>query len=187
MTNYLVCIIYGRRVNGELSSLVSHSVVSLWERLRHIDVEWVSIGNVQVSNKHLTVGRDMCVPEVLDDMSVSQFKKLASIMHGNSDGSTNAEHSPLALMQISHAGRQSPRFVGGRPIFDPPLGASDVPMKSRSESWIGRVLFDLMFVPPRAATDEDIRDVIERFVRGAQLSVKAGVRWLTFELLRQFS
>src|ERR1700730_11955516 len=109
-----------------------HSAVSYGKGFV-IDDEWVSIGNVQVSNKHLTVGRDMCVPEVLDDMSISPFKKLASIMHGNSDDdSTNAEHSPLALMQISHSGRQSPRFVGGRFIFDPPLGASDVPMKSRS-------------------------------------------------------
>jgi len=130
-----------------------------------------------VSNKHLTIGRDMCVPEVLDDMSISPFKKLASIMHGNNgDASNNAEHSSLALMQLSHAGRQSPRFVGGRSMFARPLGASDVPMKSRSESWIGQALFDLTFVPPRAATEEDMEDVIGRFVRGAQLSVKAGVR-----------
>ena len=141
------------------------------------DVGWLSIGNVQVSNSHLTVGRDMCVPEVLDDASVSPFKKLASIMHGKSGrASSEAEHSPLALMQLSHAGRQSPRFVGGRSMFVRPLGASDIPMKSRSESWIGQALFDLMFIAPRAATDDDLEGVIERFVRGAELSVQAGVR-----------
>lgn len=126
----------------------------------------------------------MCVPEQLLEESVTPFKYLADIIHGGSptasDLSSSTEHPQpaLAIMQLSHAGRQSPRLIGGRSLLTPPLGASTVPMKSRSDSWIGHALFGLTFAPPKEATDDDIEDVIEKFVRGAELSVEAGVRAL---------
>lgn len=131
-------------------------------------------GNVQVSRTHLALGRDAVVPEVLAEENIAPYRKVAEAVHASSSHSEN--RGPVLLMQLCHGGRQSPRIVGGRPFFTPPLGASTVPMKSRSESWIGQQLYAFMFVPPRAADDKDIEEVIESFVRGAELAARAGVR-----------
>jgi 2,4-dienoyl-CoA reductase-like NADH-dependent reductase (Old Yellow Enzyme family) len=61
-------------------------------------------------------------------------------------------------MQISHAGRQSPRYVTGSPI-----APSEVPL-------------DLLgnFAKPRAITEEEILDFIERFAQVAVIARETG-------------
>lgn len=116
----------------------------------------------------------MCVPASLDEASIAAFRRIADAIHSGPNASRT-----MALMQLSHAGRQSPRILSGRSIFKAPLGASTVPMVSRSKSAIGDLMFWLSFHPPREATDADIEEVIDSFVRGAQLAHLSGVRSLT--------
>jgi 2,4-dienoyl-CoA reductase-like NADH-dependent reductase (Old Yellow Enzyme family) len=81
-------------------------------------------------------------------------------------------------MQLNHTGRQSPRIFGGRSFFSQPIGASTIPMKVRAKNQklFGRPLFALFFNAPRAATELEIQDVIDGFVRGAELALRSGVR-----------
>lgn len=111
---------------------------------------WI-VGNVQVSSKHLSLGRDILVPEELTPDSIKPFKDLAQSMHipGNSP--------PLKLMQLAHAGRQSSQFVGGR-YFTPPVGASDIPI-TPPPGWFGRFLFAILFRSPRPLSGEYLHSV----------------------------
>ncbi|KAG1718474.1 hypothetical protein EDB19DRAFT_903110 [Suillus lakei] len=59
-------------------------------------------GNVQVSPQHLTLGRDIVVPPTLNAEDIRPFEKLAEVIHGAVGGTRS-----LAIMQLSHAGRQS--------------------------------------------------------------------------------
>ncbi|KAF9517686.1 hypothetical protein BS47DRAFT_1290658 [Hydnum rufescens UP504] len=126
-------------------------------------------GNVQISRSHLSLGRDICVPETIIPETVAPFQKLSRAIHGPEGG----ENSPLALMQLSHCGRQSPRFLGGRSFLTPPIGASNLQLSS-PDGWLGKLVFSLIFAPAVAATDQEIDNIVERFVMGAKLALESG-------------
>ncbi|KAG2117284.1 uncharacterized protein F5147DRAFT_672085 [Suillus discolor] len=131
-------------------------------------------GNVQVSPQHLTLGRDIVVPPTLDAEDVKPFKKLAEVIHGAVDGTRS-----LAIMQLSHAGRQSANFIGGRPPFVPPLAPSSVCVggghdKNRERSAVSNLIFHALFQVPMEMTALDISNVQSSFVQGALLAYKAG-------------
>lgn len=125
-------------------------------------------GNVQVDAQHLTLGRDMIIPQELTPGSVAAFKRLASAIHDSGHSI-----SPLAIMQLSHAGRQSPRIVGGRSYFEPPHAPSAVPLRPK-EGTLSSIFYRLFFAEPKAMTDEEVDVVKEAFVRGAMLAQEAG-------------
>ena len=141
-------------------------------------------GNVQVKGDHLGLGRDLVVPRDIESPAeVQPFTALARVIHGTPSGvntegdSVERGNVPLAIMQLSHAGRQSTRFLGGRSIFEPPLAPSAIPVELKSSqtqtvfsTFVSRVLFQT----PRAMTVEDIDDVVEAFKRGAVLASKSG-------------
>ncbi|KAL0579247.1 hypothetical protein V5O48_002751 [Marasmius crinis-equi] len=123
-------------------------------------------GNVQVSNTHLALGRDMVVPQQLDEESLAPFRRLALSMH---DG-----ENTLAIMQLSHAGRQSSNFIGGRFPFVPPYGPSAIPVAAEAPGGLFSLFHKLMFQTPRAMTLTDIEQTISGFVRGAELAILSG-------------
>lgn len=169
---------------------------------------WAMIitGNVQVDKHHLTLGRDMVIPSTLTDETLAPFKRLAQVIHGdaiveNGSCSHNSRHTPgnvrpLAIMQISHTGRQSPIVIGGRSPFVPPKAPSSVrigsvvqrggeakssssirsteeePVKDerRVDDWFLRVLFQV----PREMTIDDIRDVQRGFLKATLAASKTG-------------
>ena len=151
-------------------------------------------GNVQVVADHLTLARDLVVPEVLTEDAMQPYMRLASAIHHGTDRplvgfsarEKNAER-PLAIMQLSHAGRQSPNFLGGRLPFVPPLAPSAVPMElssglSQQRASLGQtlsqalsaILHQLVFLTPREMTPGDINHVVDAFVKGAQLAARSG-------------
>lgn len=126
-------------------------------------------GNVQVSPQHLTLGRDIVIPVTLNDLK--PFERLAEVIHGG------AEHTfSLAIMQISHAGRQSPNFIGGRPPFVAPLAPSPIRVGAShpGRSALGDLMFHTLFQVPKEMTAVDILHVQSSFVRGALLAQKSG-------------
>ncbi|KAH7906444.1 hypothetical protein BJ138DRAFT_1016205 [Hygrophoropsis aurantiaca] len=134
-------------------------------------------GNVQVSPRHLTLGRDMVVPSILDTETVKPFKVLVDAIHGAAHQDSEQDGEALAIMQLSHAGRQSPNIAGGRSLGVPPLapsalrvGSSRVGSKTTSASMVYNGLFQV----PREMTIEDINTVKQEFVRGALLAARSG-------------
>jgi 2,4-dienoyl-CoA reductase-like NADH-dependent reductase (Old Yellow Enzyme family) len=135
-------------------------------------------GNVQVSATHLTLGRDVTVPGIISEETLRPFRKLARIIHQDflSEKSTHGSSRSLAIMQLSHAGRQSPRVIGGRPILTPPLAPSAVILGSgkKNNGLMSNLFHRLLFQKPREMSLTDINDVVDAFVRGATLAAKAG-------------
>lgn len=149
----------------------------------------VMTGNVQVMQDHISLGRDMIIPAVLTAESINAYECLATSIHqGNSiAGAPHKEEQTLAIIQLSHAGRQSPNVIGGRRPFVPPLAPSAVPLdfvphgrgSSAGFGYLATNAFSslmhyLMFQTPRQMTRADIEVVIDAFVRGAQLAARSG-------------
>ncbi|KDQ59351.1 hypothetical protein JAAARDRAFT_192850 [Jaapia argillacea MUCL 33604] len=143
-------------------------------------------GNVQVSSTHLTLDRDMVVPTSLTSQTTESFKSLAAAIHSSSPDT-------LAIMQLSHVGRQSPNVLGGRFPFLPPLAPSAVQLGStnRRSSPVGQLVYNCLFQTPRQMSTEDVDNVVIEFVRGAKLAAESGFNgvelhaWI-IDLLAQF-
>lgn len=141
-------------------------------------------GNIQVSREHLTLGRDIVVPEVLNEETLAPFEKLARTIHAKD--SRERSTCPLAIMQLSHVGRQSPNFVGGRRLGVPPMAPSPVRLGSNERVCSHDVVtpldvqntphpyFRVLFQKPREMTLYDIKHVQQAFIRGALGALKAG-------------
>ncbi|KAG8968531.1 hypothetical protein FRC03_007182 [Tulasnella sp. 419] len=129
-------------------------------------------GNIQVDPHHLTLGRDMVVPDTITPESVAPFVQLAQCCRNdNSSGPAT-----LAIVQLSHTGRQSPRIVGGRSFFKAPSAPSTVPLQSRHENdgVLSKLFHKFLFIPPRELGDDEVETVIQSFVRGAEVMRDAG-------------
>lgn len=129
-------------------------------------------GNVQVSPNHLSLGRDMVVPEYITEETLGPFQKLARVIKGVG---TSHDRS-LAIMQLSHAGRQSPNFLGGRAPFERPLAPSAIALGSanRGRNLVSDIFHWFLFQTPQAMSGQDIDDVVDSFVRGAKLALLSG-------------
>ena len=137
-------------------------------------------GNVQVSRDHLTLGRDMVVPETITSDTLHSYKELARAMRpisernlSNARGDVSMPRT-LIIMQVSHAGRQSPIFLGGRSLFIPPLAPSACGLGRHPSNWFAGLMYRLMFPTPRAMSVQDIDNVANRFVLSANLARDAG-------------
>ncbi|KAL4245665.1 Aldolase-type TIM barrel [Abortiporus biennis] len=97
-------------------------------------------GNVQVSQQHLTLGRDMVIPSSLTESSIAPFRQLASIIHREQN--LNEEDNRAT--------------------------------KAGSRSFVLLVQVKLMFQTPKAAGEKDIDEIVNQFVRGAELAVRSG-------------
>jgi len=140
----------------------------------------VLTGNVQVTPDHLTLGRDIVLPPDLNnpkEEDLLPFRQLAHAMHGGNLRPESKEHKILAIMQLSHAGRQSSNFIGGRPVFRRPSAPSPIQVglgSWRKANLIEGILNNALFQTPKEMTEEDILNVVVRFVYGAVFAQKAG-------------
>ena len=105
-------------------------------------------GNVMVDKRYLERAGNMVLE---DDRSLLLYKDLARAAQ------INGNH---CWVQLNHPGRQCPRMVNKKP-----LSPSDVQL-----SMLGN------FAKPRAMTEDDIQEVISRFVRSSELVKKAGFK-----------
>ncbi|CAE6501803.1 unnamed protein product [Rhizoctonia solani] len=124
----------------------------------------VITGNVQVCQSHLTLGRDITLPKNAAEME--SFKHWARCIKPSEAG-------PVAIMQLSHAGRQSPRFIGGRNPWTPPSAPSAQPMTPR-EGILSRLVFSILFQRPRPMDPVEINSVVSAFVSGAVVAHESG-------------
>jgi 2,4-dienoyl-CoA reductase-like NADH-dependent reductase (Old Yellow Enzyme family) len=182
--------------NGLVKAAMYEHMASLWGGLpnaNHLELYtlwsqggWgmVVTGNVQVSKDHLSLGRDMIIPRTVTTDTLRSYKALASAMRPVSAqfSSTSQDTSTprtLIIMQLSHAGRQSPLVLGGRLPLVPPLAPSAVGL-GRSEhpsshmGWFAKLTYKIGFPTPRAMTLQDIDYTVNRFVLGAKLAHDSG-------------
>ncbi|KAF9459660.1 hypothetical protein BDZ94DRAFT_1199167 [Collybia nuda] len=129
----------------------------------------VFTGNVQVSSTHLTLGRDLVSPRVISKETLRPFEKLLESIRGPSN--TNGT---LAIMQLSHSGRQSANIIGGRLPFQRPLGPSSIRVKARNGGFLSDLIHGFAFQTPYEMSTADIDDVVEAFVRGAKVALEVG-------------
>ncbi|KIM27709.1 hypothetical protein M408DRAFT_24357 [Serendipita vermifera MAFF 305830] len=128
-------------------------------------------GNVQVSASHLSLGADLVVPSMKKPYDIGPWRKLAAAMHAASPG----DKPSVALMQLNHTGRQSPRFVGGRSPWNAPFAPSSKRVGSNvNESWISNLLYQIIFHTPKEMTSEDIDRTLAEFCFGAKIAKEAG-------------
>ncbi|KAF9652327.1 FMN-linked oxidoreductase [Thelephora ganbajun] len=134
----------------------------------------VLTGNVQVDKSHLTIGRDMIIPDVLNETTLRPFKDLAEAIHGGSDGVVDPSHRALAIMQVSHSGRQSANWIAGRVPWNPPLAPSSVRLGARESGFIPQLFYRFLFSTPKEMTIPEIDHLVERFVLSAKTAYQAG-------------
>jgi orotidine-5'-phosphate decarboxylase len=141
-------------------------------------------GNVQVSKDHLSLGRDMIIPPTVTVDTLHAYKVLASAMRPASEQSNlNSQNAStprtLIIMQLSHAGRQSPVVIGGRLPLVPPLAPSALGLgrsgrHSSHMGWFAKLTYRIGFPTPRAMALHDIDHTVDRFVLGAKLAHDSG-------------
>ncbi|KAK0546098.1 hypothetical protein OC845_004757, partial [Tilletia horrida] len=83
--------------------------------------------------------------------------------------------TPLAIVQLVHAGRQSIRGFGRAP-WSAPLAPSAVPMRTTSAlgKYLGNFIDWLIWSHPRDMSKDEIRNVIDQFAASAKLCADAG-------------
>jgi len=128
-------------------------------------------GNVQVSPSHLSLGADCVIPPSDSPLDLGPWKRLAAALHATNSTSER----PVAVMQLSHSGRQSPRFVGGRWPWVRALAPSARRVGSdRKFGFLGDIAFKIGFDIPKPMTRADIDKAVKQFVHGATVAWKAG-------------
>ncbi|KAI9441675.1 FMN-linked oxidoreductase [Lactarius indigo] len=144
---------------GGLPNANHFALYSLWSQ-----GGWGMIvtGNVQVSQDHLTLGRDMVVPKTITSDALRSYAALASAMRPDSE-------NPRTL---------SPIIIGGR-LLTPPFAPSALGIgrnehSSAHLSWFARLVYNIGFQTPRAMSVQDIDHLIDRFVLSARLAHDAG-------------
>ena len=181
MTNGLVKVaMYEHMASlfGGLPNAQHFSLYNLWSQ-----GGWgmIMTGNVQVSGDHLSLGKDMIIPETITSGTLRYYRVLACAMRPAVDkyAAKNEDGSPsprtLVIMQLSHAGRQSPIVLGGRPLSVPALAPSALGLgRSLPGGWFARLTYKIGFPTPRAMDLHDIDHVVHRFVLSAKLANEAG-------------
>lgn len=110
----------------------------------------VVTGNVQVDRRHLEHPGNIVIDGPPDPARMQALKELAAAAQSRGG---------LAIMQLSHAGRQTPKVVNKEPL---------------SPSAVGLGLPGGTFAAPKAMTGDDIRDVEQQFVYGAAIAAETG-------------
>jgi 2,4-dienoyl-CoA reductase-like NADH-dependent reductase (Old Yellow Enzyme family) len=124
--------------------------VTLYRRWAEGGAGLLLTGNVQVDRRYLERAGNI----VIDGMQTSsQLQALEAMADAGTAGGTHL------WMQISHAGRQTPKVVAREPV-----GPSDIPVAIPG----GR------FGKPRALSNDEIIDVIERFAHVAGIARDTG-------------
>lgn len=150
--------------------------LSLYSRWARGGWGMVITGNCQISSSHLSLGRDIAFPSSPSTRVVDAFKALSAAMHSSGTSNVTGVDRALAIVQLSHSGRQSPRVLGGRlGSLRGPFGPSSRRVgDDTKEGILASVAYRLMFQAPRTLSQEDITEVIQGFVRAAKLAFETG-------------
>ncbi len=133
---------------GTLDNHVTPSLATLYGRWAQGQVGLVITGNVMVDRRHLGEPGNVALE---DDRDMELLRAWAAA------GTAGGTH---LWMQLNHPGKQAPNL-----IVKTPVAPSAISLEPR---------FQRFFNPPRALTEADIEDIVERFARAAALAKQAG-------------
>lgn len=132
-----------------------------------------TLGNVQVSSKYLGSPGDITTLQHTSTSPTNADREIWKTW-----AATCQREGTPAIVQLCHAGRQSPLGAGDRGFFDKTVAPSAIPLNF-GPSWIERAAVSFMFGTPRELTLDDIRGqggVIDQFVNGAKQCYEAGFK-----------
>ncbi|KAH7724015.1 Protein T10B5.8 [Aphelenchoides avenae] len=140
------------------SGIPDQRLINLYEKFGNGVFGMIITGNVMVDHTHLEApGNALITKEIDSKTRREQFAKLAKA--AKSDGA-------LVVLQLNHAGRQTPDWINPRPF-----SASNVQLRGVHKGNTYGI--------PVPLTNEQIRtEVVERFVYAAKLAHKAGKGYL---------
>lgn len=140
--------------NLSARGIPSKELINVYRRWGEGGIGHILTGNVMFEHDHLEAAGNPIVPRDAEPKGerFEAFKAMAEA--GKKEGS-------LMVAQVSHPGRQVQDKIQPNPI-----SASDVQLE-------GDVM-GMRFAKPRAATDEDIKNLIEGWAHAAEYLMKAG-------------
>ncbi|VDM47703.1 unnamed protein product [Toxocara canis] len=140
--------------NEHSNGIPTERIYNLYEKWGNGGFGMILTGNVMIDRHHLESAGNMIIAKEIDSTERRQaFKRLASKM--KSDGA-------LAIVQLGHAGRQTPITINAQPF-----SASDIQLKViRQATGFG--------VPTALSTEQIKTEVIDRFVYAARYCQEAG-------------
>ncbi|KAF7554936.1 hypothetical protein G7Z17_g2540 [Cylindrodendrum hubeiense] len=147
------------------SALPGKTLYSSYERWADGGWGMILTGNVQIDRRHLGQPKDVAYNDQIPyETLLGAWKTWAK--------ACMREGTPT-IVQINHPGRQSPAGAGTRGFFEKSLAPSPIPMNF-GDGLIARAISAFVFGTPKEMTDEDIHQVVSRFVDTARLSSEAG-------------
>lgn len=136
----------------------------------------VITGNVAIDSTHLGTPFDVTIPapdKHADGKVLDSFTRYARAVKGQ-DQDPIVDPSPLAIVQLVHAGRQSMRGLFRAP-WKSAMAPSAVRMATSASIGLAGQLIDLLlWSAPQAMSHGQIQDLINRFATAAELCSKAG-------------
>ncbi|CAF3496937.1 unnamed protein product [Rotaria sp. Silwood1] len=136
-------------------------IYRLYERWAKGSFGLILTGNVQIDERYPGLMTDMMIPSK-DKIDIEKWKKYANVCQS---------HGTPAIVQINHAGRQSPS--GKRPFREPPIAPSPVSL-SIGNNIFAQTLRRLVISTPHEMTRVQIDEAVTKFVEAAEIMVKAG-------------
>jgi len=133
---------------GSRGYVSNESLNKLYERWANGGAGLLITGNVMINRKALGEARNVVFEKGIDDPNLKLWAAA---------GSKNNTH---IWPQINHPGKQSPKFLSKQPV-----APSAIPLKKP---------LDRVFATPRALTEEEIYDLIERYGYAAKVSKENG-------------
>ncbi|EMC99204.1 hypothetical protein BAUCODRAFT_104109 [Baudoinia panamericana UAMH 10762] len=140
--------------NFEARGIPSKSLINVYRIWGEGGIGNILTGNIMIEYDHLEAAGNAIIPRgaPFSGERFEAFKEMAAA--GKKEGS-------LMVGQVSHPGRQVQDKIQPHPI-----SASDVQLEGD--------IMGMTFAKPRAATEEDIKHVIEGFAHAAEYMEKAG-------------
>ena len=135
---------------AEGSNLVNQKHLNLYEKWAEGNVGTVLTGNVQVDKRYLESAGNVAIEKSNYKDQLELLKKWTEV---------GTKNNTNLWMQVSHAGRQTPGDLNMRPV-----APSDVGLKIPGRK----------YGTPKPLTNEEIEDVIERFIFTAKVAHDTG-------------
>ena len=135
---------------AEGNNLVNQKHLNLYEKWAEGNVGTVLTGNVQVDKRYLESAGNVAIEKSNYKDQIELLKKWTKV---------GTKNNTNLWMQISHAGRQTPGDLNMRPV-----APSDVGLKIPGRK----------YGTPKPLTNEEIEDVIERFIFTAKVAHDTG-------------
>jgi 2,4-dienoyl-CoA reductase-like NADH-dependent reductase (Old Yellow Enzyme family) len=135
---------------AEGSNLVNQKHLNLYEKWAEGNVGTVLTGNVQVDKRYLESAGNVAIEKSNYKDQMELLKKWTEV---------GTKNNTNLWMQISHAGRQTPGDLNMKPV-----APSDVGLKIPGKK----------YGTPKPLTNEEIEDVIERFIFTAKVAQDTG-------------